>query len=94
MMLEQYMPTTKEPEERQTMIDALQRVMQQAEQLLPDEQAQLATQFQQVLDDLLADLEWERTLSSPRGLAILERLAEEAQEDIAAGDVEEGGFGG
>ncbi len=74
------------------MIDALQRVMQRAEQLSPDEQAQLAAQFQQVLDDLLADLEWERTLNSPRGLAILERLAKEAQEDVAAGDVEEGGF--
>ncbi len=76
----------------ETMIDALQRVMQRAEQLSPDEQAQLAAQFQQVLDDLLADLEWERTLNSPRGLAILERLAKEAQEDVAAGDVEEGGF--
>ena len=67
--------------------EALQRVMEQAEELDIAAQQTLAAQFQQVLDEFLADLAWERTLSSPEGLATLERLTQEAREEVARGEV-------
>lgn len=74
------------------MIDTLRHIMEQAEQLSPDQQQLAAERFQQVLDDLTADLAWEQTLSSPEGIAKAQKLAEEARRDVDAGDVEEGGF--
>ena len=73
--------------------DVLQQVQAQAAQLAPEQQEALAVQVQQVLEDFLDNLLWERLFSSEAGQATLNRLTAEAMADIARGDVEDGGFG-
>lgn len=72
----------------------LEQLVEQVQRLDPAMQEMVIQKFQQVLDDALADARWDELLRDPRGIAALERLAQEAMEDVARGDVEEGGFGG
>jgi len=75
------------------MIPTLKQVLEQAEQLTPTQQQAIAAQFQQVLDDFLADQRWEELFSDPGGIAALERMAQEAIKADERGETEEGGFG-
>jgi hypothetical protein len=68
------------------MIDTLRQVMEQVEQLAPDEQAILATQFQRALEELEAERDWRERLSDPRALESIDRLAEEAHQEYLAGE--------
>ena len=74
------------------MTTTLKQVIAQVEQLDPAIQEMVLEKFQQVLDEALADARWEQLLSSPEGKAAGRRLVKQALEEIARGDVEEGGF--
>jgi diadenosine tetraphosphate (Ap4A) HIT family hydrolase len=60
------------------MIEPLQRVLEQVEQLTPDEQAHIAEEIQRVLEELEAR-RWTELLNDPRSPALLDRLADEAR---------------
>ena len=75
------------------MIETLKRVMEQAEQLEPDRQQQLAEQMQQCIDAIRADALWDKLLRDPQKLDVLHRMAQEAIEEYHRGETEEGGFG-
>jgi hypothetical protein len=74
------------------MTTALKQLVEQVEQLDPAMQAMVVERLQQALDEALADARWEQLLSSPEGKAAGRRLVKQAMEDVARGDVEEGGF--
>jgi diadenosine tetraphosphate (Ap4A) HIT family hydrolase len=63
---------------RGMMIEPLQRVLEQVEQLTPDEQAHIAEEMQRVLEKLEAS-RWTELLNDPRSPALLDRLADEAR---------------
>jgi hypothetical protein len=65
------------------MIDTLRRVIEQVEQLAPEEQSVVAEQMQLVLDELEQERGWKERLHDPKALPALERLIERA---IAADD--------
>ena len=74
------------------MTTTLKQLIEQVEQLDPAMQEMVVEKFQQVLDEALADARWEQLLSRPEGKAAGRRLVKQALEEIARGDVEEGGF--
>ena len=75
------------------MIETLQRVLEQIEQLTPDDQAVIAERLQQVLEELADDQRWRELFADPRSPELLDRLADEALAEDAAGETEEGGWG-
>ena len=68
------------------MIDTLRQVMERVEQLAPDEQAILATQFQRALEELEAERGRRERFSDPRALESIDCLAEEAHQEYLAGE--------
>ena len=74
------------------MIDTLRRVMQQAEQLNPDEQGIAAVRFQRVLEELEDERRWAEIWRDPRSIEVLEDLMAEAIAEDEAGKTEEGGW--
>lgn len=52
----------------------------------------LAEDLQKILNDFVADVQWEMLLNSPKGISAARKLARQAMADVARGDVEEGGF--
>ena len=75
------------------MIETLQRVLEQIEQLTPDDQAVIAERLQQVLEELADDQRWRELFADPRSPELLDRLADEALAEDVAGETEEGGWG-
>jgi hypothetical protein len=73
--------------EEHTMTERLQSVLTQIEHLPPEEQDQLAA----VLEEQLAEHEWEGLLQKPGSRAFLKELVEEGQREHAAGETEEVG---
>ncbi|HEY7349464.1 MAG TPA: hypothetical protein VH599_14205 [Ktedonobacterales bacterium] len=75
------------------MIETLQRVLEQVEQLHPDDQAIIAERLQQLLEELADDQRWHALFADPRSPELLDRLADKAQAEYDAGETEEGGWG-
>ena len=73
------------------MVDELRQILEQVEQLDPTLQHIMATRIREILQEL-EEHAWEQALNSPEGQARLARLVAEADEEIASGNVEEGGF--
>jgi hypothetical protein len=71
------------------MIVELRGAVEHAQQLSEDAQRLLAAQVEEWLDES----EWDTIVGSPHEQAILAKLVAEAREEIARGEVEEGGFG-
>ncbi len=74
------------------MIETLQRMLEQVEQLPPDDQAIIAERLQQVLEELADERRWAELLNHPRSPELLDRLADEALAEDAVGATEEGGW--
>lgn len=74
------------------MIEPLQRVLEQVEQLPPDDQAIIVERLQQVLEELADEQRWRELFADPRSPELLDRLADEALAEDAAGETEEGGW--
>ena len=78
--------------------EAVHQLVAEAKQLVaelsPAERQALADALNAAMTEYLEDLKWERTLASPEGQAIAQRLAEEALEEEARGEMEDGGFDG
>lgn len=74
------------------MIEILQRVLEQVEQLPPHDQAVIAERLQQMLEELADDQRWRELFADPRSPELLDRLADEALAEDAAGETEEGGW--
>jgi hypothetical protein len=70
------------------MVDELRHAVEQAQQLSEDAQRHLAAQIEEWLDEQ----EWDALVSSPKGQETLSRLIAEADEEIARGGVEDGGW--
>lgn len=68
-----------------TVMNALLNKAITALQKLPDKEQEAIAR--DVLDQLAADDRWRDLLSDPRSAGVLEKLAEEARRDIAAGRV-------
>lgn len=73
-------------QEDSAMVDELRRVFEQAQQQPEDVQRRIA----ELVALELEGREWDALVSSPQGQETLERLAAEAREEIARGDVDEG----
>ena len=67
------------------MIDRLRVVVEQAEQLAPEEQEALAAAWAEVLEER----EWEAITRKPEVRGALERMAAEALEEDVRGETEE-----
>ena len=67
------------------MIETLRRVMQQVEQLNPDEQGVIAERFQRVLEEREDERRWGDIWRDPRSIEVLEALAAEADAEYEAG---------
>jgi alpha-glucuronidase len=74
------------------MIDTLRQVIEQVEQLGPDEQSIIAERFQRVLEELEDEREWAEIWRDPRSIEVLEQLMAEAIAEDEAGETEEGGW--
>jgi len=71
------------------MVEDLRRAIEHAQQMPDEAQRQLAEQ----IEAWLQEREWDKIVESPDGQARLTQLVKEGREEIARGDVEEGGFG-
>ncbi len=71
------------------MVEDLRRAIEHAQQMPDEAQRQLAEQ----IEAWLQEREWDKIVESPDGQARLTRLVEEGREEIARGDIEDGGFG-
>ncbi len=65
------------------MIDELRQAVDRAAGQSAQEQAAIAASINAMLD---ADAQWEVLLSDPRGLSVLEQLAEEAHQEYLRGE--------
>lgn len=70
------------------MVEELRRVFEQVQRLPEDVHRQIAEMVALELEQH----EWDTLVGSPKGQDVLEQLAKEAREEIARGDVEEGGW--
>ncbi len=70
------------------MVEELRRVFEQVQQQPEDVQRHIA----ELVALELEEHEWDALVGSPQGQDALERLAAEARQEIARGDVEEGGW--
>lgn len=68
------------------MIDTLRQVIEQVEQLPPEEQAAIAAQFQRYLEEWEAERGWQERFSDPQALDSLDHLIEEAIAEDEAGE--------
>lgn len=68
------------------MIDTLRQVIEQVEQLPPDEQAAIAAQFQHYLEEREAERGWRERFSDPQALDALDQLIDEAIAEDEAGE--------
>ena len=68
------------------MIDTLRQVIEQVEQLPPDEQAAIAAQFQRYLEEREAERGWQERFSDPHALDALDQLIDEAIAEDEAGE--------
>ena len=64
----------------------LQQMVEQVEQLEPALQEKVIQGFQRVLDNALADAQWDEALRDQRGLDALHRMAQEALEEHRHGE--------
>lgn len=71
------------------MTDELRLAIEHARKLSEESQRNLATQIEAWLEEQ----EWNTIVSSPAGRQRLAKLVAEGRDEIARGDVEEGGFG-
>jgi len=71
------------------MVEDLRRAIEHAQQMPDEAQRQLAEQ----IEAWLQEREWDKIVESPDGQELLARLVEEGREEIARGDIEDGGFG-
>ena len=71
------------------MVDELRLAIEHARELPDEVQRYLAAQIEEWLDAR----EWDATVSSPDGRQRLARLVADARDEIARGEVEDGGFG-
>ncbi len=74
------------------MVEELRPIIEEVEQLDPALQQVIATRIREMLSELEEEQKWQQALTSPEGQRRLARLVAEADEEIARGDVEEGGF--
>lgn len=74
------------------MVEELRRVIEELQQQPEEAQRDIAERIQEWLAEQEDEREWNALISSPKGQEALERLAAEAREDIARGDVEDGGW--
>lgn len=70
------------------MVEDLRRAIEHAQQMPDEAQRQLAEQ----IEAWLQEREWDKIVESPDGRARLARLVKEGRDEIARGDVEDGGF--
>ena len=77
----------RDQEERPS-VEELRQLFEQAQQQPPEVQHRIA----ELIKLGLEEREWDESVERPRGQAILEQLAAEAREEIARGDVDEGGW--
>ena len=68
------------------MIDTLRQVIQQVEQLDPDEQGIVAERFRRVLEELEDERHWADIWRDPRSIEVLEDLIAEADAEYEAGE--------
>jgi hypothetical protein len=67
------------------MVDRLRAVVEEAEKLSDEDQEALAA----ILEEALAEREWEMIVRKPRVRDALKRMAQEALEEDATGETEE-----
>ena|SRR5579885_1926084 len=79
-------------QEAVAMVEELRQIIEEVEQLDPALQQVIATRIREMLSELEEEQKWQQALTSPEGQRRLARLVAEADEEIARGDVEEGGF--
>lgn len=70
------------------MVEEPRHAVEHAQQLSENAQRHLAAQIEEWLDEQ----EWDSIVGSPHGQQTLARLISQANEEIARGDVEEGGW--
>ncbi len=75
------------------MVDELRQAIEEALQQPEDAQRGLARRIREWLEELREEREWDAIVSSPHGQEVLAKLVAEAREEIARGELEEGGFG-
>ena len=74
------------------MISELRHLLEQAEHLTLERQQILVQRIRSLIAALEQDEQWDRTFASPEGQARLTALIARADDEIANGEVEEGGF--
>lgn len=72
-----------------TMVDELRQVIEQAQQQPEEVQRHIA----ELIALALEEREWDALVSTPESQRFLAELSREIDEQIAAGEVEDGGFG-
>jgi protein required for attachment to host cells len=72
--------------------DHLKQAYEAAEKRSFKEQDMLASKILEEIEKMEADEEWDALLASPRSLSHMRKMKEEIEADIAAGEIEEGGF--
>lgn len=65
----------------------LDKAIKAVTKLSPEQQEAIA---RDILDRIEADAQWDAALADPRSRDLLKRLADEARDDIARGDVLDG----
>lgn len=70
------------------MVEELRLLFEQVQQQSPEVQQRVA----ELIKLGLEEGEWDDLVESPHGQAVLEQLAAEAREEIARGEIEEGGW--
>jgi len=68
------------------MIEELREAFERAAQQSIQEQAVIAASVNEMLD---ADTRWDELLSDPRGLSVLEQMAEEAHQEYLRGETQD-----
>ena len=67
------------------MVEELRRVFEQIQQQPEQAQRDIALRIEEWLAEQEEEREWDAIIGSPQGQAALERLAEEARQEIAEG---------
>ena len=75
------------------MIDELRKAFEELQRQPETMQRDVAQRIHLWLEEQQDEQEWDAIMRSQKGQATLRKLVAEAREDIARGEVEEGGFG-
>ncbi len=75
------------------MVDELRQVIEEMQQQTEATQRDLAQRIHAWLEEERDEQEWDAIIQSPKGQDTLRKLVAQAREEIARGEVEEGGFG-